>query len=158
MVYLFELISPNDHQIVMRLKYDVNGYLGHMRVTSDDFLTKIRWLHRNVMKFHEKIIRHSKSFQKVIRNDPETYFVKKKNFFSSKNTEMSWESKILIGLSWDRNMMLTGCMRPSGSLLMTFWKKFDGRIEISRNFMKKSCGLRKVFKKSSEVNQRRFNI
>ena len=72
MVYIFELISANNHQIVMRPKYDVNGYLGHMCVTSDDFLTKIRWPHRNVMKFHEKIMRHSKSFQKVIRSDPET--------------------------------------------------------------------------------------
>ena len=42
MDYVFELISANNLQIVMRPKYDVNGYLGHMCVTSDDFLTKIR--------------------------------------------------------------------------------------------------------------------
>ena len=56
----------------MKPKYDVNGYLGHLRVTSDDFLTKIRWPDRNVMTFHEKIMRPSKTFQKVIRSDPAT--------------------------------------------------------------------------------------
>ena len=72
MDYIFELMSANTHQIVMRPKYDVNEYLGHMRVNSDDFLTNIRWPHRNVMKSHEKIMRPSKSFQKVIRSEPET--------------------------------------------------------------------------------------
>ena len=67
-----QLLATNNHQIVMRLKYDVNGYLGHMRVTSDDFLTKIRWPDRNVMKFHEKIMRPSKFSQKVIRSEPGT--------------------------------------------------------------------------------------
>ena len=72
MVYIFELISANNHQIVMRPKYDVNGYLGHMCVTSDDFLTKIRWQDRNVMKFHDIFMRPSKFSQKVIRSEPET--------------------------------------------------------------------------------------
>ena len=72
MNYVFELISANNHQIVMKPKYDVNGLLRRLWFTSDDFLEKNRW--------------------------------------------------------------------------------------PDENFMKKSCGSRKVFKKSSEVNQRRFNI
>ena len=37
---------------------------------------------------------------------------------------------------------------------MTFWKVFDGRMKILWNFKKFSSGDRKIFKKSSEVNQR----
>ena len=59
---------------------------------------------------------------------------------------------------WNRNMMLTDIRRASGSLLMTFWKIFDGRMKISWNFEIFSSGRRYYREKSSEVNQRRFNI
>ena len=71
MNYVFELISANNHQIVIKLKYDVNELFKRLWFTFDDLLEKNRW--------------------------------------------------------------------------------------PDENFMKKSCGSRKVFKKSSEVNQRRFN-
>ena len=72
-------------------------------------------------------------------------------------TFLNLYQQITIRLLWNWNMMLTGYQNISGLLLMTFWKKIDGRMKISWNFMKKSCGSRKVFKKSSEVNQGRFN-
>ena len=64
--------ATNNHQIVLKPKYDVDELLKRLWFTSDDFLKKIRWPDRNVMKFHEKIMRQSKSFQKVIRSEPET--------------------------------------------------------------------------------------
>ena len=60
--------------------------------------------------------------------------LKKKFFFSLKSTEMSLDSKITIRMIWNRNMLLMDIMRTSGSLLMTFWKLFDGRMKISWNF------------------------
>ena len=72
MNYVFELISANNHQMNMQPKYDVNGLLRRFWFTSDDFLEKNRWPDENFMKFHEKIMRQSKSFQKVIRSEPET--------------------------------------------------------------------------------------
>ena len=65
--------------------------------------------------------------------------------------------QILIRMLWNRNMMLTDIMRASGSLLMTFWKIFDGRMKISWNFEMFSSGRRYYCEKSSEVIQRRFN-
>ena len=41
MNYVFELISANNHQIVMKPKYDVNGLSKRLWFTSDDFLEKI---------------------------------------------------------------------------------------------------------------------
>ena len=73
-------------------------------------------------------------------------------------TKNNLEPEILIRILWNRNMLLTDIMRTSGSLLMTFWKIFDGRMKISWNFMKFSSGHRSYPKKSSEVNQIRFNI
>ena len=72
MNYVFELISANNHQIVIKPKYDVNTLFKRLWFTSDDFLEKNRWPDENFMKFHEKIMRQSKSFQKVIRSEPET--------------------------------------------------------------------------------------
>ena len=66
------ILARNNHQNVMKPEYDVNGYYARLRFTSDDFLKKIRWPDRNVMKFHEIFMRPSKSFQKVIRSEPET--------------------------------------------------------------------------------------
>ena len=79
-------------------------------------------------------------------------------FFSSKLMKINPESKVLIRMSWDRNMFLTRYQSVSGILLMTFWDNFDARMKISWNFKIFSSGDRKFFKKSSEVNQRRFNI
>ena len=64
--------ATNTHQIVMRPEYDVNELYAPLWFTSDNFLKIIWWPDENFMKFHEKIIRHSKKFQKVIRNEPET--------------------------------------------------------------------------------------
>ena len=72
MNYVFELISANNHQIVIESKYDVHELFKRFWLTSDDFLEKNRWPDENFMKFHEKIMRQSKSFQKVIRSEPET--------------------------------------------------------------------------------------
>ena len=58
---------------------------------------------------------------------------------------------------WNRNMLLTDIMRTSGSLLMTFWKIFDGRMIFSWNFMTFRSVHQKSFKKSSKVTQIRFN-
>ena len=54
--------------------------------------------------------------------------------------------------------MLTDTVRPSGLLLMTFWKSFDGRMKIFWNVMIFSSGHRNYCEKSSEVNMWRFNI
>ena len=62
----------NTYPIVMRPKYDPNWILKRPWFTSDDFLKTFRWPDENFMKFHEKIMRQSKSFQKVIRSEPET--------------------------------------------------------------------------------------
>ena len=42
MNYVFELISANNHQIVMKPKYDVNGLFKRLWFTSDDFLENNR--------------------------------------------------------------------------------------------------------------------
>ena len=54
---------------------------------------------------------------------------------------------------WNRNMLLTDIMRTSGSLLMTFWKIFDGRMIFSWNFMTFRSGHRILVQKSSEVTR-----
>ena len=82
----------------------------------------------------------------------------KMSFCSIWVTKMNLCQQITIRMLWNRNMMLTDCMRLSESLLMIFWKIFDGRMKIFWNFMTFSSGHRNCAKKSSEVNQRRFNI
>ena len=69
MSYKSKLISANTHQIVMRPEYDVNGFIGRLWFTSDDFLKIFRWPDEYFMKFDEIFIRPSKSFQKVIRSE-----------------------------------------------------------------------------------------
>ena len=82
----------------------------------------------------------------------------KMSFCSIWVTKMNLYQQITIRMLWNRNMMLTDIMRTSGLLLMTFWKIFDRRMKLFWNFMIFSSGHRNYPKKSSEVNQRRFDI
>ena len=63
-----ELRIENTHRIVMRPKYDVNGLLKRLWVTSDDFLKTFRRPHDFFMKFHDISMRPSNFCQKVIRS------------------------------------------------------------------------------------------
>ena len=107
-----------------------------------------------------KIRRYSSLWSGVIFLFEEKKMSKKlkMSFCSVSVTKVNLSQQITIRMLWNRNMMLTSCMRPSGSLLMIFWKIFDGRMKIFWNFMTFSSGHRKYRKKSSEVIQGRFNI
>ena len=65
MVYIFELISANNHQIVMRPKYDVNELLKHLWFTSDDFLKNFWSPDENISEFHDIFHQVIEKFSKI---------------------------------------------------------------------------------------------
>ena len=69
MIFKSEFMSANTHPIVIKLKYDVNGYCAPLWFTSDDFLKKFRWPDENILECHASFIRPSKLVQKVIRSE-----------------------------------------------------------------------------------------